>query len=106
MLSENPKLKATDENGYEVYIENDSFYGKDTSKLILFLDGEWKIIQEPVPWQEAIQAWLDGKNVYYYFNSVKQYLSKDISYLEVLSVFGKRGLSKDELKVGKWYIED
>jgi len=27
------------------------------------MDYDWQLVRQPVPWQEAIQAWLDGKEI-------------------------------------------
>lgn len=64
------------------------------------VDEDWELVREPVSWQEAIQEWIDGKDIYVEFGG-KIYDSfkhpEDMSMLEI---------SKSELQGGKWYIED
>lgn len=63
---------------------------------------EWAEIKEPVTWQEAIQAWIDGKNIYCILgDETYKYTGHDILGDDYCF-----GIGKDELVLGKWYIED
>lgn len=127
MLIENPKLEAVSKNSTEpddvVINSKGALVWKNKlnrarrelgfNKNFLFeccsvdLNAEWEIVYPSVTWQEAIQAWISGKIVYYYFNNTKQYLNMSKFYLEpeLDSSSLRRGLSKHELTEGKWYIE-
>ncbi len=91
-LSENPGLKAIDETGYIVSInKNDDFCHLGEDGILLNLSDEWQIMQESVSWQEAIQAKLDGKNVYF--------IEEDGSRYKLTEFL-------DNFRTSKWYIED
>lgn len=65
---------------------------------------EWELVRESVSWQEAFQAWADGKSVYVTLNGfIKQYIG-DGEYLKIKNI--SRGISVDEITKGKWYIEE
>ena len=61
------------------------------------LDLDWQLVRQPVTWQEAIQAWADGKKVSYKY-----------SYNEVMYEFqdSNRMLSIEKIKDAAWYVED
>ncbi|KJS85015.1 MAG: hypothetical protein JM58_09630 [Peptococcaceae bacterium BICA1-8] len=112
MLSENPKLKfnlAKDTDGAFVAIGEkgrlvwDGFE-QQLKPVIFFINDEWKLIQQPVTWQEAFEAGLQGKRIkvegqyltYSNFNSLHyalHYLVERPTYFEALM--------RD-----KWYIEE
>jgi hypothetical protein len=72
-LYESPKLKAKSHNctrSDDILINRNGallWYNKHSNYLFeccsVNMSAEWKIIQEPVSWQEAIQGWIDGKTV-------------------------------------------
>ena len=68
-----------------------SFYGNLTTS------DNWQLVQQPVPWQEAIQAWADGKMVSY------SYTDSDLRYC-----FGDSNamMRPEKIKNAKWYVED
>lgn len=70
----------------------------------ILIDGKWEEINrfKEVSWQEAIEAWLNGDKIYSIFNKTKRYI--DENYLQSDNLW--RGLSRKELKNGKWYIEN
>ena len=61
------------------------------------LDLDWQLVKQPVTWQEAIQAWADGKVVSYKY-----------SYNEMMYAFqdSNRMLSIEKIKDAAWYVED
>lgn len=63
---------------------------------------DWELLLQEVTWQEAIQAWADGKTVYFELNRTKVYLQNNF-YLRVLDDL--RPISKDEIFKGKWFVE-
>jgi hypothetical protein len=66
---------------------------------VLPLDIEWGLVPQEATWQEAIQAWLDGKKVTCrYENDETTYNAGGI----VMTLY----LSKESIKYGKWYIEN
>ena len=57
----------------------------------------WQLVREPVTWQEAIQAWAEGKTISY------SYLDDDISYdFE----YPNARMTVEKIKNAKWYVED
>ena len=57
----------------------------------------WQLVREPVTWQEAIQAWVDGKEVSY------SYKDGDIWFpFEDPNTM----LSVEKIKIAKWYVDD
>jgi len=122
MLSENPKLKfrlviqkvgidlkdtflQSAGNGYLTIIEREV---EKTAEGNIGLDDEWTLIQEPVPFMEAIKALNEGKGVYCKIDSGKLYYKSGTSlngYYAVLDEFGGPISTKEILK-GKWYIEE
>ena len=57
----------------------------------------WQLVKQPVTWQEAIQAWADGKKVSYKY-----------SYNEMMYAFqdSNRMLSIEKIEDAVWYVED
>ena len=61
----------------------------------LYLD--WHEVKQPVTWQEAIQAWADGKKVSYKYPDDKVvYPFQDSNKM----------LSIEKIKSATWYVED
>lgn len=67
-------------------------------------DTQVKEIKQPVTWQEAIQAWIDGKTIYsdgdygkHFYLSGSQYLKDNENAVPITRI---------ELQKQKWYIED
>lgn len=105
-LEENPKRKfkhdrftlSVNDRGY-FYLNHDKWdcntsaggFNGNISKYV-----DWEEIKQPVPWQEAIAAKLQGKYVFYVCDGVRHELlpSNTLNYL------------RDAIKNGTWYIED
>jgi len=78
MLSENKKLqfkKGRDylycsDNGY-IYFKRIDMHGKEMPHSCaggmfdgnVSINSKWQLVRQPVTWQEAIQAWNDGKTI-------------------------------------------
>ena len=65
------------------------------------LDLDWRLVRQPVTWQEAIQAWMEGNRVtveYELFGGVVKH--GKLPFGENISV------NRNELIQGKWYVED
>ena len=60
------------------------------------MDLDWQLVKQPVPWQEAIQAWAEGKKVTAKFNNQEWTLRTLIELPEYLN----RAITN-----GTWYIE-
>lgn len=77
MLEKNPKLKFQYNTGSESgvmscidgdikLIEHNGKPANYSQYLILhsgYMRQDWQLVREPVSWQEAIQAWIDGKEI-------------------------------------------
>ena len=102
----NPVLRAghSHKQGMTASVEmfgGDRFWAMSNSgRRIQDLTGfeEWELLYEPVPWQEALQAWADGKTVeWHYPPNDKGWISKTF-YPSCL------GPSRETLTTGTWYI--
>ena len=77
--------------------ENGAFKSYFTVREDNLLDDGWKPVKQPVTWQEAIQAWADGKKVSYKYPDDKtMYPFEDTNQM----------LSIEKIKVAAWYVED
>ena len=75
---------------------NDNCVYRDTLlTAFLKVDDEWKKVQYEVTWQEAIEAWVNGKEV--------SLVKRDVKYLLKHSEISFY-LNKSDFKDGKWYI--
>ena len=125
MLEKNPKLRFTriDEPfgyGGAVSCVNGRLMGTDGQLYAFVLNRwndamtDWTLVREPVTWQEAIQAWIDGK-------TVKVECSKHCPHAMVPSgVCGKfrivssiycpgkdsDTICRHQIQSGTWYIEN
>lgn len=68
MLEENPKLEFASQNLCKLTRQGEKLIWKYPSGQIepasrIFGTKDWQVNRKPVPWQEAIQAILDGKTV-------------------------------------------
>lgn len=118
-LTENTEMRFKCINGCLKGIE-DYIIGRNKEGYIKFLrngefrdtyfdihgkfDWDWELVPQEVTWQEAVQAWVDGKGVYFTLNGrVRLYLDDCSHYL--ITFDGCRPISKDEISKAKWYIE-
>ena len=99
-------LRMSVDSGIPRYFKFDVFYNK---KLIvqslnggafngnLALDVDWQLVPQPVTWQEAIQAWADGKKISHsYLGYNNRFDFEDSNYM----------MSVDKIKEAEWYVED
>ena len=104
-LEENPKKRFTSKFGSmsaEIFADDLSVNFMHTESLELSLDAsrDWQEVKQPVTWQEAIEAWANGKLIKYENehgcltysgNTLKDEIGPLASY---------------QLTTGTWYIED
>ena len=74
-------------------------------------DLDWHEVKQPVTWQEAIQAWADGKKVVWEEDAERRVF--DRNRIWVISKYQNHLLDQDGDAVtlrmisgGKWYVED
>ena len=114
MLEENPNLKFINinNNGVEIidgilvypYYNNHHELQKDDLFLItqnILKLADWQLVREPVPWQEAIQAYIDGKEVECECKECSMHVHKKEYKCNVTMT----GICKYGLKHGKWFIK-
>jgi hypothetical protein len=72
--------------------------------LQIGVGGGWELIQEPVAWQEAMQAWAEGKTVRCVFENQQGaiYVFKSFHAKAETST----NLSRDMITKGTWYIDE
>jgi len=116
-LSENPKKKyeaiddglykltASYRNGYIVFQafapNGDEINGANAYKI----DQDWQEIKQPVPWQEAIQAWLDNDKDIYVVRENGERIDQSESYRFGIFGDGANGFNRHDFTQGKWFIE-
>lgn len=130
MLEKNPKLTLVCRKGgneyfmttetalstyYKLYAKRDGqitthpsghFFGN------ISLDDDWQIVREPVPWQEALQAWIDGKEIGVaecagcsaFPNCILQ--EKFTVNSETNNPHAGFSICRQQFKSAKWYIND
>ena len=105
-MNESWRVRMTVKDGFGGYYYFEVFNSKrliDQSRgggafngnVALSLD--WQLVRQPVPWQEAIQAWADGKMVSVDVGGCKFKLTHDDTIF---------GLSERMINLGTWYVED
>lgn len=105
-LNEVWKARMTVNTGFSRYYNFEVFNGK---RLIdQSLDGgafngnvalglNWQLVHQPVTWQEAIEAWADGKKISYsYMGYDKRFDFED----------SNNTMSIEKIKNAEWYVED
>lgn len=111
-LTENPALSGVaviDSARYELYVDDSGNLESKTYYLKIGTMGYsigkagnidfdgWEIAKQPVTWQEAIQAWADGKMVSY------KYPQDPVAYSFQDS---NRMMCIEKIKDATWYVED
>ena len=117
VLAENPKLqfengihvvKISDSTKKVVWVQDDG----DEDSFIIYshapgavdsLHIDWELVPQEVTWQEAIQAWIDGKDIRVECDGAtyEQVNSCGLGCYEGRN----KGLYPRFFKVGKWYIK-
>ena len=111
-LTENPALSGVAVIGstrYELYVDDSRTLQSATHYLELGINGTslgkavnidfdgWEIVRQPVTWQEAIQAWADGKKISYsYMGYDKRFDFEDSNCT----------MSIEKIKNAEGYVED
>ena len=113
-VTENPALcgvAVIDSIRYELYVNDSGTLESKTYYLKLGTNGTsigkagnidfdgWEIVRQPIPWQEAIQAWADGK-VVYVKNKAGGRVFRHGGEGETMY------LLQSEIATGIWYVED
>ena len=58
---------------------------------------DWRLVPQRVTWQEALQAWADGKKISFsYMGYDDRFDFEDSNYM----------MSVDKIKKAEWYVED
>lgn len=100
-MNEGWKARMTVKTGFGGYYNFEVFKGK---RLVgqsfngnAALELDWKLVRQPVTWQEAIEAWAEGKEVSY------SYMDSDIRFpFEDSNTM----LNVEKIKEAEWYVED
>jgi hypothetical protein len=117
-LTENPKLKfkveeftaSVDDTGLLDLEYNGDKANVDCNIRITDVGSikadDWELIPQEVTWQEAIQAWVDGKTVYCKISAEDSPVNMGTRYIHYGDSNETRyPLSKIEFSNGKWYID-
>ena len=67
------------------------------------LKSEWKLVEEPIHWKDAIDAWLKGETVNFEKDGIWYSLHKDKFELYD-NAYNRFGLYKEDFIEGNWYI--
>lgn len=113
MLEKNPNLRFKARNWADASVITfldkrlsivDSWNGNrllDETVLDCFrLHYDWQLVRTPVTWQEALQAWVDGKTVKCYYPENEKGIISKTFYPSCI------GPTREALLTGTWYIED
>jgi hypothetical protein len=119
MLSENPKLVFKSNSGLykPITLELDKGGFIEISYLDLRSsiksDFEWILVQQPVSFIEAVEAYSKGKTIYCEFNSRKYIYEPDVIKKCIVAEEGyvveddtESSISTGEILQGKWFIEE
>ena len=125
-LTENPALSGVaeiDSIRYELYVDDSGTLQSATHNLKLGTNGTsigkagnidfdgWEIVRQPVTWQEAIQAWADGKKVAWEEDADRRVFDRNNRWLTLKHQAQMIDQDGDAVTVrmisgGKWYVED
>lgn len=106
-LDENPEKKFSskfERVDADVFIEGISLKVVHQGVVVLALDvnRDWQEVKQPVTWQEALEAWVNGKTIKctiqgsdFIFDGYKPKLRDQIDTI-----------GRIQLREGTWYIED
>jgi hypothetical protein len=121
MLGENPKLKfETIKTKYEnmvLFVDDCGYYvlhekGNESKHIEpcgnLNQNDKWQLVRQPVTWQEALQARIDGKTIICKNcggcnDGSKCMLAESRTFFQSKKVMD---VCTNQLKTGTWYIED
>lgn len=69
---------------------------------------EWEEVKEPVTWQEAIEARMNGKDVYFIYEEDKHEVYGDVLGIYSVNdeILDDDYIDFDMLQNGEWFIED
>ena len=75
------------------------------------LDLDWQLVRQPVTWQEAIQAWADGKKVAWEEDADRRVFDRNNRWLTLKHQAQMIDQDGDAVTVrmisgGTWYVED
>jgi hypothetical protein len=105
MLEENPELKfkcSESRPVLRIYGPGLVWETKDGSMTpaSMILSDDWQLVRTPVTWQEALQAWVDGKTIKWFCPPNNEGMISRTFYPSCT------GPDRDMLKTGTWYIEE
>ena len=92
------KFKHPD--GYSLVCHGDvTFYYQGVSRDSLRVPNDgWYEVRQPVTWQEAIEAWADGKKISYSYGGYDRQLPFEDSNAMMLTI--------QKIKEAEWYVEE
>lgn len=88
------------ERGYLRLLDRNGDYLSDYDVKRVFtssLESEWEEVLQPVTWQEALEAELDGKKTYCIYNGYKQHVG---------DVYADGVILIEWIKNGTWYMKN
>ena len=108
MLMENPRLRfeaKINKKKSNMWIDTDGDLAMDVVKTAPdypitdneWLNAEWHLVETPVTWQEALQAWAEEKTVICKFNDInEEYICFSNDY--------DTHLTRYQILYGQWFI--
>ncbi|MDP4147467.1 MAG: hypothetical protein Q8936_23865 [Bacillota bacterium] len=120
MLNDNPDLKFNhaDENGimFTMYLDEEEYVTVISNSHYTGMDGnikindEWTIIQEPVNFTEAVEAYSKEHNIYCRIGNEEHYYTYEANDLgdNIFYLSDDNGVTITTLEIleGTWYIEN
>ena len=93
------RLDIHDDDGFLIYQQRGGGAFNDN----IHINIDWQEVKQPVTWQEALEAWVNGKRVICKLN--EETYAYHISCLLLVDQ-DANALSDSEIQRGTWYIED
>ena len=108
ILMENPRLRfeaKINKKKSNMWIDTDGDLAMDVVKTAPdypitdneWLNAEWHLVETPVTWQEALQAWAEEKTVICKFNDINE------EYICFSNDYGTH-LTRYQILYGQWFI--
>ena len=100
-------LSAIDGNGANISnFDSGQFDGNFTTD-----EDDWQLVRQPVTWQEAIQAWYEGKKAVWEGDGERRVFDRNNSWLGLKHQAQMIDQDGDAVTVrmisgGEWYVED
>lgn len=103
-LEENPmKVFEHESLDQRAFVSGGLIIEEGQHRKLIYMN-DWQEVKQPVTWQEAIEAWADGKKIRCVIGKA-EYIFGRSPYREFQDQ-NDYGLAPEHITKGTWYIED